>query len=137
MTLLVLDKDLGFLVWVAKTLEPGGHCIVPANSVRQAKSLLRSLKISIDLLVVEPALAGAAEFSYALRRAQPRLKVIALVAHGEEKSQVTGMVADATHARPDLNAFAALKAGDTTAEKEWVRLVQEAAGARTAGSRAH
>jgi DNA-binding response OmpR family regulator len=137
MTLLVLDNDLGFLVWLAKALEPGGHCVVPADTVSQANRLILSLKITVDLLVIDPALEGAAAFSEELRRDQPRLKIIALVAPGAKKQELRGVAADATHAKPDADAIAALRAGDVTAEHEWGRFVREVAGARTAGSLAN
>ena len=136
MTLLILDDDLGFLFWLAKALEPGGHAVVPANTVSQANRLLGSLEISIDLVVVNPALEGAAGFIENLRLGHPRLKVIALVAPGESEPELNGVQADATHAKPDLSATS-LGSGDATAEFEWSRFLQQVAGNRTAGGRAN
>lgn len=137
MTLLILDDDLGFLFWLAKALEPGGHAVVPANTVSQANRLLAGLELSVDLLVVNPELEGAAAFIENLRLGNPRLKVIAVVAPGENEPELNGVQADATRAKPDLSTIAGLESDGATAELEWSRFIQQVAGNRTAGGRAN
>ena len=137
MTLLVLDKDLGFLFWLAKALEPCGHSIVPASTVSQANCLLWTLPISVDLLLINPALEGAAAFSDALRHDQPQLKVIALLEQEEKKSELSGVRADAMHAKPDLSADGSFETDSVRAENDWGRFVEKVAGNRTAGHRSN
>jgi len=136
-TLLVLDNDLGFLFWLAMALEPCGHSVVPADTVSQANRLLRRLKLSVDVLVVNPAVEGAARFSDDLRSRHPQLKVIALVSQEEKESELPGIRADARHTKPDLNTISALEGGENPAESEWARFIQQVAGNRTAGGRAN
>jgi hypothetical protein len=134
--ILILDHDLGFQFWLAKSLEPFGYSIIPADTVSQAKRLLRQLKLSLDLLMVNPAVEGAAEFTASLHRHQPLLKVVALVPEQGKESSLRDLHPDARRAKPDPSVMEH-PAGESSAESDWARFVQEVTGRRTTGGRAN
>ena len=136
MTVLILDDDLGFLFWLAKSLEPSGYGVVPADTVSQANQLIRRLKLSIDLLIVNPTIDGAAAFCATLRRRKPGLRIIALGEAGPRSA--AGIRADAFHSRPDLTAVTdPEQSPDEEASRlEWTRFVRQVLGkTNVAGSR--
>ena len=59
---LVLDEDLGFVMWVGQVLSAAGMIPVPARSCSEAKGRLREFNLQPDLAVVNPTLPGALEF---------------------------------------------------------------------------
>ena len=77
-TVLIVDNDLGFVFWLGKTLDAAGYQSLPAKSIAAAGTLLEEITGKIDLLIVNSALPGAAEFITSLRRSLRRLKVIAV-----------------------------------------------------------
>jgi len=134
--LLILDDDLGFQFWLAKSLEPFGYSIIPVDTVSKAKRMLRQLKLSLDLLVVNPEVDGATEFAASLRRRQPLLKVIALVPEQGKNSSLKDLYPDARRAKPDPSVIEH-PSGESPAESDWARFIQEVAGRRTTGVRAN
>ena len=136
MRLLILDNDLGFLFWLANGLGPHGYYIVPADSVAHANRLIRRLKLTIDLLIVNPEVEGAAELIASLRRENPRLQVVALVPEGTPQSELSGIEANAMRAKPDLSAVVDPEHSPVSEEKqaEWLRFVKQILGrTNTAG----
>jgi DNA-binding NtrC family response regulator len=75
-TILILDNDVGFVFWLGKILTEAGYQVVPALRIREALRLIRSLGLTIDLLIMSPAAAGAAEFIQTLRRQKEGLRII-------------------------------------------------------------
>jgi DNA-binding response OmpR family regulator len=51
-TIVVLDRDLGFIVVMSEVLARAGYAVVPASSLRNARNLIRELRISVDLLII-------------------------------------------------------------------------------------
>ena len=67
-TILVVDDDLGFVVWLGQTLVANGYLTVPATSARQATTLLAELQTAtIDLAIVNLALPSATTLIDSLR----------------------------------------------------------------------
>ena len=94
------------------------------------------MKVPIDILIVNPAVEGAAAFSADLRRRHAQLKIVALLPEGENKLEIEGVRADATRPKPNISGIAGF-ADEPTAESEWVQFIQQVAGNRTAGGRAN
>jgi response regulator RpfG family c-di-GMP phosphodiesterase len=135
-TVLILDDDLGFLFWVAKSLEPSGYAVVPADTVSQANQLIRRLKLSVDLLIVNPTMEGAAAFCATLRRRKPGLRIIVLAETGSRPA--AGIRADAFHSRPNLNTVTDLEQSpdEEASRLEWTGFVRQVLGkTNVAGSR--
>jgi DNA-binding response OmpR family regulator len=76
--ILLVDSDLGFTFWLGQLLDQAGYEAFPAKSVADAIQLLDQLKFQIDLLVLNPALEGAASFAAVLRHSQPHIKIVAV-----------------------------------------------------------
>jgi DNA-binding response OmpR family regulator len=92
-TILILDNDLGFLFWLGQALT-ASHCkAFPATSITEAVSLIAQFKLKIDLLIMNPAVPGAADFMRSLRREQRHLRVAVMTAEThEEPGQATDLV---------------------------------------------
>jgi DNA-binding NtrC family response regulator len=79
-TILVVDDDLGFVVWLGQTLVANGYLTVPAASAPQATVLLAELQIAtIDLAIVNLALPSTTTLIDSLRSRHPSLKIIAVL----------------------------------------------------------
>jgi DNA-binding NtrC family response regulator len=75
-TALIVDDDLGFLLWLGEMLTESGYQAVPALQCRQALTLVKRLALRIDLLVLNPELRGAARAMNMLAGEHPRLRVV-------------------------------------------------------------
>jgi len=114
-TVLIIDPDLGFVFWLGRVLGDAGLQALPAKGFSEATALLSQLHMEIDLLVVNPFLAGAAGFVDTLRCSQPNLKVLGVL----EKEQQVGPIQNAdTIVRKPLQV-------DRFAGALWVRTIEQ------------
>lgn len=124
-TVLIADHDLGFVFWLGKTLGEAGYQCLPAKSVSDAAQL--AARFEINVLVVNPALAGVEDFVRSLRLSQGQLEVIAL--NGVEPLEIEDLYA--SEQKPSTI--------DELATIRWLTLVQlalaQSAGSRTAETR--
>ncbi len=109
---LIIDNDLGFVVWLGQTLDHGGYEALPAKGTSDAMSVLSELKRQVDLLIVNPALPGITQFIERLRQSRKQLKVIAVSA--DEEPALPG--SDAVRRKPAVV--------DEAARREWLEFVQ-------------
>ena len=77
-TILILDDDLGFAFWLGQTLCAPNCETLPAKNVPEAAALIGQFKLTIDLVIMNPAVPGAADFTRGLRRQQGHLRVATL-----------------------------------------------------------
>ena len=118
-TVLIVDRELGFVFWLGQALDRAGYQALPAKSCEDAAELLQQLKVEIHLLIMGHSLAGAAAFADDLRRSQGHLKVIAVIDEGEEPiSAFPG--ADATR-------FMLSGVGEAS-ETEWLETIEDILG---------
>jgi DNA-binding NtrC family response regulator len=75
-TALIVDDDLGFLLWLGEMLTESGYQAVPALQCREALTLVKKLALRIDVLVLNPELRGAARAMNVLEGQHPRLRVV-------------------------------------------------------------
>ena len=61
-TVLIVDDDLRFVFWLGTALNQAGYEALPAKNFPDAIELLNQIKFAIDLLIVNPALQGFADF---------------------------------------------------------------------------
>ncbi|MBZ5624469.1 MAG: response regulator [Acidobacteriia bacterium] len=114
-TVLIVDRELGFVFWLGQALDRAGYEALPAKSIADASDLLGQLKLEIDLLIVSQSLGGAREFAATLRRSQGHLKVLALIGEQEEPDS----------AFPEADAFERrLSNLDDASRLEWLETVQ-------------
>jgi hypothetical protein len=115
-TVLIVDRELGFVFWLGQALDRAGYQALPAKSCEDAAELLKQLNVEIHVLIVGHSLAGAAAFADSLRRSQGHLKVIDVIGDGEEPGpEFPG--SDATQFM--------LSAVDEASETEWLETIEE------------
>jgi hypothetical protein len=113
-TVLLVDDDLGFAFWLGQALDRAGYETWPAHSVPAAESLLATVRLPVDLLVINASLPRAPAFAADLGRTRAGLKVIAVYEGPDDVGQPFPE-ACAAHHKP--------KTIDTLAKLEWVQLV--------------
>jgi len=110
---LIVDEDLGFVWWLGQIFSQAGCQVVPTLGSDQTVSLARDLNLKVDLIVVNPELAGISEMIQALSSAR-RPKIVAIRNHD---SGVQGAVAaHATLERPS--------GWGQVSEKEWLGCIR-------------
>ncbi|MBZ5577305.1 MAG: hypothetical protein LAP40_12160 [Acidobacteriia bacterium] len=78
-TVLILDNDLGFVFWLGEILTQAGYYAIPAHTIEEATKLTRRLKVAADVVIVNPAVSGATEWTQSRRNPQFQRAVIAAV----------------------------------------------------------
>jgi len=113
-TILIVDKDLGFVFWLGQILDAAGYTALPAKGVADATEIVSTLRLSIDILVApqsEPNLHGLVE---RLRVTSPNLQVVAVA--GERDQAIAGDRFDAVWKRGPCRR-------DAAAKSEWLDLI--------------
>ena len=77
-TALLLVNDLGLQFWLAEALGSEGIAALPANTPSAARKLLTQLGLSVDLMIVDPAIAGGGRLIEVLSHSQPHLRVLSV-----------------------------------------------------------
>lgn len=121
---LIVDHDLGFLMWLGDVFSELGCQAVPALNCRQGLALTKRLELSITTLVLNPELPGAARTVKALVAANPGLRVVLIcdaAAHphpnnGNGRANPTGIAATLRLERPSP--------GEQVSRQEWVSKVR-------------
>jgi DNA-binding NtrC family response regulator len=93
-TALIVDDDVGFILWLGEMLTETGYQTVPALQCRQALTLVKKLDLRVDVLVVNPELRGAARAMKVLASEHPRLRVVLIC-----NSSTPPAVLDSNHAK--------------------------------------
>ena len=113
---LIVDEDLGFVWWLGQLLAEAGHQAVPALDTRQAASHIRQFNVGVDVVIVHPGTAGAANLLRTLNRTNKQLRIIAIRNPGDDAS-ATGP-AHAVLERPS--------GWEPISREEWLRKVRKA-----------
>jgi DNA-binding response OmpR family regulator len=111
---LIVDKDLGFVAWLAEIFSDAGCDVVPALNCGQARSLIIQFKLQVDLIVVDPALARVSEIVPALCKENRLMKVVA-IRNGASDAQ-EAIIADWTLVRPS--------GWESTTRQDWLARVR-------------
>jgi DNA-binding NtrC family response regulator len=77
-TILIVDRDLGFVFWLGQILDAAGYVAVPAKGVADAAEIVATLRLPVDVLIAPAVERGVGEFMEKLRFSSPDLQVIAL-----------------------------------------------------------
>jgi CheY-like chemotaxis protein len=76
-TILIVDDDLGFVMWLGHTLAATGYLTVPLTSAQESLRIIAELDLAvIDLAIVNPAMPGMSHLIDTLRSRQEYLQVI-------------------------------------------------------------
>jgi len=77
--ILIIDYDLGFVVWLGLTLTASGYPAIPATSCQAALELIGEARIAtIDLVILNSELPGASDLIGALNSRGFSFKVISI-----------------------------------------------------------
>jgi hypothetical protein len=77
-TVLIVDSDLGLVMWLGQIFTDAGCHAIPALNCTQAVSLMRTVNVPLDLVAVNTGLTEIASMLRTLRHAHRNLKVIAI-----------------------------------------------------------
>ena len=77
-SVLIVDKDLGFLSWLGDLFMEAGYRALPALTCTHAISLVKKFKLDIDVLVVDEELPGISGLIGVLRSPQRPLKIVVI-----------------------------------------------------------
>lgn len=116
--ILIVDRDLGFVLWLGHILNVGGTAALPATNVADAAELVSQLNLRVDVLIASPAEQGFRELAAKLRVKSPDLHIVAL---GSEENPAW------IETFPDAVWKDKPRCGDESTRLEWVTLVDELA----------
>jgi hypothetical protein len=118
---LIIDHDLGFMMWLAEMFAELGCQAMPAMNCRQALALTKRLEQPIAILVVNPELRGAERMVNCLVAANPGVRLVLirnLATDGVAIQQnPSGLKARFTLARPSP--------GESISRPDWVARVRK------------
>jgi DNA-binding response OmpR family regulator len=97
MTVLIVERDLGFAFWLGRALDRMGFGSFPAKDVPSALSLTRELNLAIDLLIIDPELPGAGSLIQKIKKLGSTAKVILV---GKHENPPAGLPADGYLCKP-------------------------------------
>lgn len=127
-TVLIADRDLGFVFWIGQKLDRAGYRAFPANSSANAAEMVRQFHLVVDLLILNPSIRGIREFAKRLRLSQGHLRTIVVMDEGD--GPVSGLPkANASLRKPRLR--------DEASEIQWLETIERVFaedGSRRAGS---
>lgn len=84
-TVLIADRDLGFVLWLAQRLNQHGHHALPAMNEDQAAQMAEQFEFNV--LVIDASFPDSAAFARSLRSSRRQLKVFVLSANHEARSE--------------------------------------------------
>jgi len=73
---LIVDHDLGFVMWLGQIFTELGYQAVPALHCRQALALTERFDLPIAILLVDPQLRGADRMIHMLVAANPDVRLV-------------------------------------------------------------
>ena len=77
-TILVVDDDLGFVMWLGRMLADMGYRALPARNGSEAIGQIERTKIPVDLVMVNLALPGGRALVKTLARLDPPARVVSI-----------------------------------------------------------
>jgi hypothetical protein len=134
---LIVDHDLGFVMWLGEIFTELGCEAVPALHCRQALALTKRFDLPVAILVVNPDLRGAERMIKELVAAHPSVRLVLI--RNAAAAPVSGVPGSGLQAVPSvIQARFTLERpspGETISRPEWVakvrRLLSLASGERS------
>jgi DNA-binding NtrC family response regulator len=74
----IVEEDVGFLLWLGQLLADAGYRTIPASNCRQAMTHIRELGIPIHLAVLDLKLRGATSMLQTLEAAHRGLRIVVI-----------------------------------------------------------
>jgi len=126
-TILIIDRDLGFVFWLGQVLDAAGFVAVPAKGIADAGEIVAMLHLRVDVLIAPSAEDGLREFVEKLRFTSPDLQVIALTGEGDPWAVAAPLPRAIPKRKPQHR--------NEATRIEWLNLVQDLDGSLTPASR--
>jgi hypothetical protein len=120
-TILIVDRDLGFVLWLGHILNKSGSVALPATSIAEAAEMVSLLGVRVDVLIAAPGEEGVREFVEELRLASPDLQLVGV---GIEEHPPRAIPFPEAVWKPGP------RRGDEAIRGEWVTLIGEMASSR-------
>jgi hypothetical protein len=73
---LIIDRDLGFLMWLGEVFTALGFQTIPALHCRQAQAMAQQLDLPIQILVIDPELRGAKRLVQRVAAANAGVRIV-------------------------------------------------------------
>jgi len=115
-TILIVDEDLGFVLWLGQLIKELGYLSLPASSCRQAASHIEKLNVSVSVAIVNPGLRGSSQLLQALVAVSNRTRIILIRDRGVDIPP--GISASATLEKPS--------SWDRISHEDWLYKVRRA-----------
>ena len=122
---LLVDRDLGFLMWLGEVFNELGWQAFPALHCRQALVLAKRSEFPVTLLVINPGLPGAARAVKALAGANPGLRVVLIVDSAADPNP-GGVKSRASNRMQARSKLERPSPWEPISRQEWVARVQRA-----------
>jgi hypothetical protein len=113
---LIVDNDLGFLMWLGELLSELGCQAVPALHCRQALHLSKRFELPITILLLDPELPGAARMVKLLTTANPGVRVALIRNSNLDRVDSTSIRSCCTVERPSP--------GEPISRPEWLAKIR-------------
>jgi len=114
-TVLLADRDLGFLFWLGAALARMGYRALPAPSSQDVMEWVKQLQIPVHVLIVACSMPDAGALVHSLRRYRPQLKIIALMdGAGDPWASV-----------PEANLYCRRPQPGEASEAQWLETIQD------------
>ena len=113
-TILLVDRDLGFVLWLGAALDRAGYRALPAPGSQEVVELLNELRVPVHLLVVACSLPDASALVRSLRLSQEHLKIIALTDDGAQPCPSV----------PEADLYCQRSGPGEASERQWLETIQ-------------
>jgi hypothetical protein len=81
-SILIIDRELGFMWALAYRLQTFGIAVIPSSSAEEAQTVLEALCPQLDLAIINCGCLGACAFTEQLRRNYPSMRMIGIISSG-------------------------------------------------------
>jgi hypothetical protein len=81
-SILIIDRELGFMWALAQQLAARGITTIPSSSVSEAQRVLAATRVQLSLVIVNCRCEGVCSFAEQLRKKHRLLRVVGIVSRG-------------------------------------------------------
>jgi len=99
-SVLVIDRELGFMFALSQALRRRNIAAIPCCSVAEAEALLSNLRPDLNVLLINCSCPGVCAFARELRRKRTKLRVVGITSDSRQCRQC-GAGLDATIRDPE------------------------------------
>jgi DNA-binding NtrC family response regulator len=81
-SILIIDRELGFMWGLAQQLQAKGIATIPSSSVSEAERVLVAVRPHLSLLIINCRCEGVCSFAERLQKKHRLLRIIGIVSRG-------------------------------------------------------